>query len=82
MKGWDGARKGPCTLGEAKTMTAIICGAEPDEIEAFMVLATIKCEECGEPHQMVTNLNVAPVEAVQILTIVMAKMIKEIRDDA
>jgi transcription elongation factor Elf1 len=77
MKAWKGPRKGPCTTGEAKTMVAIVCGAEVEEVEAFVVIATVKCENCGLPHNMVTNQNVSPRDAIDILARSLQSMIEE-----
>jgi hypothetical protein len=78
MKGWNGPRKGPCTLGEAKVMTAIICGAQPDDIEGFVVIGVVKCENCGEPHNLVTNQNMSPKGAVAILMMALENLVEEL----
>jgi hypothetical protein len=60
------------------TMTAIVCGVQPEDIAAFVVIGIINCEDCGEPHNLIINQNVTAVTAVRILGLATSQLMEKL----
>jgi hypothetical protein len=54
------------TAGEAHTLTAIIAGIDPEEVESFIVITIATCEECGRRH-MLLDKDISVDEAIATL---------------
>jgi hypothetical protein len=73
-----GQQKGPLTSGEARTLTAITTGCDPEEIAGFIVITSLKCADCGEPHHLITSTDLDRETTIAALEISLTEQVLRI----
>jgi hypothetical protein len=57
---------GPLTSGEARTLVAMMIGREPEDVQAFIVVAQVPCD-CGSHRPKTTALTDCESEDATLL---------------
>jgi len=71
--GEHGWQTGPTTNGEARTLVGILTGVPVERIECFVLVSVLRCQNCCEPHDMLTTQDCEAATAMSLLQLAAMK---------